>query len=225
MERTTRWARRCKDYFEKRVGEISLQNPDFKTPFLFAIVQGSVYQDVRQESARQLVEIGFDGYAIGSVANANEPREFIQKVLDWTLPFLPSDKPRYLMGLGKPDEIVRAVDAGVDMFDCVIPTREGRHGRLFVWNDAGRGESMYSPWIPDQVRDDSGFYATLNINNEQFREDFTPIDASCDCYACTNYTKASIRHLFSVSEPFGFHLASTHNLRFYMRLMEVLRGE
>ena len=157
-----------------------------------------------------MVAIGFDGYAIGGVA-VGEPRETMKDILKWTVPMLPEDKPRYLMGLGKPEEIVRAVEAGVDMFDCVIPTREGRHGRLFVWKD--------------QTDVTGDFYETFNINNEKYREDFTPIDAQCDCYACANYTKAYVRHLFSVSEPFGFHLASTHNLRFYSKLMELLRAE
>lgn len=214
LELTTRWAKRCKDYFEKRMAEreamCAEQGIENKRPLLFAIVQGSTYEDLRQESARQLVAIGFDGYAIGGVA-VGEPRETMKDILKWTVPMLPEDKPRYLMGLGKPEEIVRAVEAGVDMFDCVIPTREGRHGRLFVWKD--------------QTDVTGDFYETFNINNEKYREDFTPIDAQCDCYACANYTKAYVRHLFSVSEPFGFHLASTHNLRFYSKLMELLRAE
>jgi queuine tRNA-ribosyltransferase len=203
---TTRWAKRCKDYFEQ---QMKTKGEDYKRPLLFAIVQGGVYEDLRKESARQLVEIGFDGYAIGGVA-VGEPRETMKDILEWTMPMLPEDKPRYLMGLGKPEEIVSAVVAGVDMFDCVIPTREGRHGRLFIWKD------------PENLTGD--FYETININNEQYREDFMPIDAQCDCYACTNYTRAYVRHLFSVDEPFGFHLASTHNLRFYTKLMESLRG-
>lgn len=204
VERTTRWAKRCKEHFEKRLKDVAQE----KRPLLFAIVQGGVYEDLRKESARQLVDIDFDGYAIGGVA-VGEPRETMRDILAWTVPILPKEKPRYLMGLGKPDEIVRAVLAGVDMFDCVIPTREGRHGRLFVWKN--------------QADMNSDFYTTININNEQYKEDFSPIDPECDCSACKHYTRAYIRHLFSVDEPFGFHLASTHNLRFYMKLMEILR--
>ncbi len=115
----------------------------------------------------------------------------------------------------------------LDMFDCVIPTREGRHGRLFVWNADANNV------IPDLIRDPGSlesaqcdtFYKTININNEKYREDFTPIDPLCDCYACANYTRAYVRHLFSVDEPFGFHLASTHNLRFYAKMTEILRGK
>jgi queuine tRNA-ribosyltransferase len=203
---TTRWAKRCKDYFEKQTATI-LQD---QRPLLFAIVQGGVYEDLRKESAMQLVSLDFDGYALGGVA-VGEPRETMKDILAWTCPLLPKEKPRYLMGLGKPEEIVEAVKAGVDMFDCVIPTREGRHGRIFVWQrDTG---------------EDKNFYTTFNISNEQFMKDFTPLDAACDCYACKHYTKAYIRHLFSVNEPFGFHLASTHNIRFYMKMMENLRQE
>jgi queuine tRNA-ribosyltransferase len=214
LELTTRWAKRCKDYFDSQQSTVNNK----QKPLLFAIVQGGVYEDLRKESARQLVEIGFDGYAIGGVA-VGEPRETMKDILEWTVPMLPEDKPRYLMGLGKPEEIVAAVVAGVDMFDCVIPTREGRHGRLFIWKeDFRRGNPL---GLSGDVQTD--FYETININNEQYREDFTPIDAQCDCYACANYTRAYVRHLFSVDEPFGFHLASTHNLRFYMKLMELLR--
>jgi queuine tRNA-ribosyltransferase len=225
LELTTRWARRCKDYFEKRMTEretdAEKSSVPNKRPLLFAIVQGGVYEDLRKESARQLVSIGFDGYAIGGVA-VGEPRETMKDILAWTVPMLPENKPRYLMGLGKPDEIVRAVIAGVDMFDCVIPTREGRHGRLFVWCDDISVSNAKDSEVLKQSLLEGDFYETININNEQFREDFTPIDAQCDCYACTNYTRAYIRHLFSVDEPFGFHLASTHNLRFYMKLTELL---
>ena len=130
-------------------------------------------------------------------------------ILACTVPLLPHEKPRYLMGLGKPEEIVAAVYAGVDMFDCVIPTREGRHGRLFLWKQ--------------QEHLSGDFYETINITNEKFKEDFTPIDARCDCYACQKYTRAYIKHLFTVNEPFGQHLASIHNLRFYLKLTELLR--
>ncbi len=216
LELTTRWAKRCKEHFEAKMKDRESK----KRPLLFAIVQGSVYEDLRKESARQLVEIGFDGYAIGGVA-VGEPRETMKDILAWTMPLLPEDKPRYLMGLGKPEEIVQSVLAGVDMFDCVIPTREGRHGRLFVWKEDEQQSTI--PGTFDSLLGGDNFYETININNEKYREDFTPIDVQCDCYACANYTRAYIRHLFSVDEPFGFHLASTHNLRFYMTLMELLR--
>jgi len=203
LERTTRWAKRAKEHFEEKVKGRE------KRPLLFGIIQGSVYEDLRQESAKQLLEIGFDGYAIGGVA-VGEPRETLKDVLAWTLPSIPEDKPRYLMGLGRPEEIVRAVEAGVDMFDCVIPTREGRHGRLFIWT----GEDLNL---------EGSFYETINIGNEQHREDFSPVDSLCDCHLCTHYTRAYLRHLFTVDEPLAGRLASVHNLRFYLRMMEKLR--
>lgn len=209
LELTTRWAKRCLKHFHKRLEENKEKYANGR-PLLFAIVQGSTYEDLRQESARQLTSLGFDGYAIGGVA-VGEPRETMTDILKWTVPFLPEDKPRYLMGLGKPEEIVAAVTAGVDMFDCVIPTREGRHGRLFVWKN--------------QADLSGDFYKTININNEVFKEDFTPIDEHCDCYACQHYTKAYIRHLFAVAEPLAGHLASIHNVRFYLKLTEILHGE
>ena len=207
LERTTRWAKHAKEYFDTKMHGVEIS----KRPLLFGIVQGSIYEDLRQESARQLLELNFDGYAIGGVA-VGEPRETLGDVLAWTLPFLPDDKPRYLMGLGRPEEVVRAVEAGVDMFDCVIPTREGRHGRLFVYKK-------------ETLDPEGEFYETINIKNEQFIEDFSPVDVTCDCTLCTRYTKSYLRHLFAVGEPLAGRLASVHNLRFYLRLMEKLRKE
>lgn len=209
LERTTRWAERAKAHFEKKVSENEAKYANGR-PLLFAIVQGSVYEDLREMSAKQLVAIGFDGYAIGGVA-VGEPRETLPDILAWTVPHLPEDKPRYLMGLGKPEELVRAVQAGMDMFDCVIPTREGRHGRLFLWKN-------------ETLDPDGSFYETINIQNEQHKEDFTPVDPGCDCLLCTRYTRAYLRHLFAVGEPLAGRLASLHNLRFYLRLMEKLRA-
>ena len=206
LELTTRWAKRCKDYLEKYILENQEKYKKGK-PLLFCIVQGSVYEDLRKESAKQLVEIGFDGYAIGGVA-VGEPREKMREILEWVIPILPEDKPRYLMGLGRPEEIVFAVNHGVDMFDCVIPTREGRHGRLFVWKNENLEEN---------------FYEALNINNEKFKEDFSKVDATCDCLLCKNYTKAYLRHLFAVNELLALRLASVHNLKFYLDLMRKLR--
>lgn len=209
LERTTRWAKRAKEHFEKKVAE-NAEKYAAGRPLLFAIVQGSVYEDLRVMSAKQLVEIGFDGYAIGGVA-VGEPRETLPDILAWTVPHLPEDKPRYLMGLGRPEELVNAVNAGMDMFDCVIPTREGRHGRLFLWNN--------------ETLDGGGdFYDTINIKNERHAEDFSPVDPGCDCVLCARYTRAYLRHLFIVGEPLAGRLASLHNLRFYMRLMERLRA-
>ncbi len=223
MELTLRWAKRCKDYFERKVISKSqfpiskqIQNSKLKIknsidrPLLFGIIQGSVYEDLRKECVQRLVEIGFDGYAIGGVA-VGEPRKHLYDILDWVVPLLPADKPRYLMGLGKPEELVRAVRCGMDMFDCVIPTREGRHGRLFVWKKN-----------VDSLED--GFYETINIANEKFTEDFTPIDSACSCEACKSYSKAYLHHLLKTNEPLFLKLASVHNLTFYHELMDKLRN-
>lgn len=222
LEMTTRWAARCFKYFHQKIKE----NPEkYKNgrPLLFCIVQGGIYEDLRKESSKQLASLdfeslggpkdGWDGWAIGGVA-VGEPRKHLYEILDWVVPLLPEDKPRYLMGLGKPEELARAVEAGMDMFDCVIPTREGRHGRLFVWKDSN-----------NRNLEGSDFYETINIVNEKFTEDFTPIDKNCDCFTCQNYNKAYLHHLLRTSEPLFLKLASVHNLRFYHQLMETLREE
>ncbi|PIR73425.1 MAG: tRNA guanosine(34) transglycosylase Tgt [Candidatus Moranbacteria bacterium CG10_big_fil_rev_8_21_14_0_10_35_21] len=232
LELTTRWAERCFKYFYKEVKKIhpikSLTSRGAKQfngvkykngrPLLFAIVQGSVYKDLRCESIKQLTGLnfsalggpasGWDGYAIGGVA-VGEPREKMKEILDWVLPLLPENKPRYLMGLGRPEEIVEAVKAGIDMFDCVIPTREGRHGRIFLWKNK---------------KISGKFYEAININNKKFKEDFYPLDKLCDCYACKNYSRAYLHHLFATKEPLALRLASMHNLKFYLDLMRSLRN-
>lgn len=245
LELTTRWAGRCFKYFHEKIKE----NPEKYAngrPLLFCIVQGSIYEDLRKESLNQLMSLnfeslggpasGWDGYAIGGVA-VGEPRKHLHEILEWVVPLLPEDKPRYLMGLGKPEELVSAVQAGMDMFDCVIPTREGRHGRLFVWKNKKNichsgldpesceiAGSDKNTGVLNQVQDDKNinFYETVNINNEQFTEDFTPVDSQCECYCCKNYTKAYLHHLLRTNEPFFLKLASVHNLHFYLELMRLL---
>jgi len=249
MELTLRWAQRCKDYFEEKVisksqfpisnpprvdersslqveaGKIPISNDKkIDRPLLFGIIQGSVFEDLRKECTQRLIEIGFDGYAIGGVA-VGEPRKHLYDILRWVVPLLPANKPRYLMGLGKPEELVAAVEAGMDMFDCVIPTREGRHGRLFRWCETSLVTGHQSLNAENILKIDlnEDFYDTININNEQFREDFTPVDAQCDCYTCQNFTRAYLNHLLRTNEPFFLKLASVHNLNFYLKLMQLLR--
>ncbi len=235
LELTTRWAERCFKYFHKKVSE-NKEKYKKGRPKLFCIVQGSIYEELRKKSAKQLLEIdfeklggpreGWDGFAVGGVA-VGEPREKLYEILDWVTPILPKEKPRYLMGLGKPEEIVAAVCAGIDMFDCVIPTREGRHGRIFIWNDEFKTKTIEDLAKNIKEGDDgkkiATFYKTINITNEKFRESFESIDKDCDCYTCKNYTKAYIKHLLAVNEPFAFRLASIHNLAFYYQLMQKLR--
>ncbi len=165
---------------------------------LFGIVQGGVYPKLREESAEALKAIGFDGYAIGGLA-VGEGQKVMFDVLDVTLPHLPQDKPRYLMGVGKPDDIIGAVQRGVDMFDCVIPTRSGRNARGYI--DEGE----------------------INIRNAKFADDAAPLMQNCPCPACKNYTRAYIHHLFRADEMLGAILLTWHNLTFYQQLMQSLR--
>ena len=231
LELTTRWAERCFSYFHK---EISKNREKYKNgrPLLFCIIQGSVYKDLRISSVKQLLGInfsakggpasGWDGYAIGGVA-VGEPREKMKKILEWVLPLLPENKPRYLMGLGRPEEIVFAVNQGIDMFDCVIPTRNARHGSLFVWKKSFLRCYLRKP-KGGILGIGGNFYTTINITNKKFERDFSPIDTSCDCYACKNFARAYLRHLFTVGEPLAGRLATIHNLKFYLDLMKILQN-
>lgn len=206
LELTTRWAKRCLDFLEKNREKIKI-NSDQQ---LFGIAQGSVYKDLRIESARQLKELNFDGYAIGGLA-VGEPRREMYKVLDYLVDELPQDKPRYLMGVGKPDEIVEAVRRGIDMFDCVLPTRNARHGTFYIWQN-------------DNLKK-KDFYKTVQITNERFKKDFSPLDKKCDCHTCQNFSRTYLNHLFKTGEILGLRLATIHNVKFYLDLMEKIRRE
>lgn len=186
MQMSLRWARRCKDAFEG--------NPNA----LFGIVQGGMYPELRQESLNGLTEIGFDGYAIGGLS-VGEPKEDMLRILDYLPTRLPQDKPRYLMGVGKPEDIVEAVRRGVDMFDCVMPTRNARNGHYF---------------ISDGI---------VRIRNSQYRHDLKPLDPHCDCYTCCNFTRAYLYHLDKCGEMLGAMLGTIHNLHYYQRLMQMIR--
>ncbi len=186
VERTLRWAKRGKDAHTR------------EDQALFGIVQGGIYPDLRKHCAEKLIEMDFDGYAIGGTS-VGEDKETHYKMLDYTLPYLPQDKPRYEMGIGATNDILEAVERGVDMFDCVLPTRIARHGTLTT--SQGR----------------------INIKKVQYADDFGPIDPLCDCYACKNYTRAYIHHLFRCQEGFGTRLMSIHNLRFLLKLTEDIR--
>lgn len=187
MERTSRWAKRCKDYHK-----------DTDRQALFGIVQGGMYKDLRERSVDALVEMGFPGYAIGGLS-VGEPLETMCELLDFTTPLLPKDKPRYNMGVGTPDYLFESVIRGIDMADCVLPTRIARNGTLLT--SQGR----------------------LVIRNAKYKEDFSPLDSECDCYACKNYSRAYVRHLFNVNEILGARLATIHNLYFLIKLMENIK--
>jgi queuine tRNA-ribosyltransferase len=154
--------------------------------------------DLRKKAVEQLLDIGFDGYAIGGVS-VGEPNELIHEISSYTASLLPEDKARYLMGLGTAPDMLEAISQGIDMFDCVVPTRNGRNGQAFTWN----GE--------------------LQLRNAEYKEDFTPIDKDCTCMACRNYTRAYIRHLFNTQELLGLRLVSLHNIHFYVKLIELSR--
>lgn len=185
-ERTLRWAKRGKDAFNN------------ERQSLFGIVQGGEYEDLRKYSAVETVKMNFDGYAIGGTS-VGENKETMYKMIDYAIKYLPEDKPRYLMGVGDPIDLFEGVERGIDMFDCVHPTRLARHGHAFTRE------------------------GKINMKNAKYKEDFTPVDNSCDCECCKNYTKAYIRHLLTVDETLGQRLLSIHNLRFLIKIMEEIR--
>ncbi|RXT14748.1 tRNA guanosine(34) transglycosylase Tgt [Ammoniphilus sp. CFH 90114] len=187
LERTTRWLERCIKAHERPQDQA-----------LFGIVQGGMYRDLREQSAREIVPFDLPGYAIGGLS-VGEPKALMDEVLEYTVPLLPENKPRYLMGVGSPDALIDGAIRGIDMFDCVLPTRIARNGTCMT--SQGR----------------------LVIRNAKFKEDFTPLDPNCDCYTCRNYTRAYIRHLFNADEIFGLRLTSYHNLHFLLSLMEKVR--
>lgn len=187
LERTTRWLERCKaahKYPERQA--------------LFGIVQGGMYKDLREQSAREITAIDLPGYAIGGLS-VGEPKEMMYEVLDYTVPLLPEDKPRYLMGVGSPDDLLEGVLRGIDMFDCVLPTRIARNGTAMT----SQGKVV--------------------VRNASYAEDFTSLDPDCDCYTCRNYTKAYLRHLIKCNEILGARLLTIHNLHFLLKLMENVR--
>ena len=187
IERTLRWAKRGKDVHNN------------KNQCLFGIVQGGAYEDLRKFSATETVKLDFDGYSIGGVANDGEDKDSMYKAIDYSIPYLPENKLRYLMGVGDPIDIIEGVIRGVDIFDCVSPTRLARHGHALTK------------------------YGKINIKNSKYKEDFSKLTNDCDCYACQNYTKSYIRHLITCNETFGARLLSIHNIRFLINLTEELR--
>ncbi len=216
------WALRCKRYFENQKPKTKNQKYKLKIKddherFLFGIIQGSTFKDLRKESARQIVGLDTDGVAIGGVS-VGEPREKMLEALDWVSPYLPEGKPHYLMGVGYPEQIVEAVKRGIDMFDCVIPTRNARHGALFVWSAGGRIKTK-------NIFKTKNFYDVIHIANKKFTRDFGMVDKTCGCYTCQNFSRAYLRHLFITKENLGLRLATIHNLAFYMELMRKIREQ
>jgi queuine tRNA-ribosyltransferase len=192
---------------------------------LFGIVQGGMYADLRRESAERLVEMDFDGYAIGGLA-VGEPREVTREMIARSLEILPKDKPRYVMGVGYPDEIEEYARIGVDMMDCVLPTRAARHGLLFRAPEPGEESSVENGSADSAEAETASRTAVrMNIKRVEYAEDQRPIDMACGCMVCRRYTRAYLRHLFVAKEPLGATLNSIHNLSFYLDIMERVRGE
>lgn len=187
VERTSRWAERCLEAHERPQDQ-----------GLFGLVQGGEFEELRKQSAKDLVSMDFPGYAIGGLS-VGEPKPIMNRMLEYTTPLLPSHKPRYLMGVGSPDSLIDGAIRGIDMFDCVLPTRIARNGTCMT--SQGR----------------------VVVKNAKYAKDFTPLDPECDCYTCKNYTKAYIRHLIKADETFGIRLTSTHNLHFLQNLMRQVR--
>lgn len=187
LERTTRWLKRCKD---------TLTTTDKQA--LFGIVQGSMYEDLRKQSASEITELDLPGYAVGGLS-VGEPKDLMYEVLDYTVPLLPKDRPRYLMGVGSPDALIEGVMRGIDMFDCVLPTRIARNGTAMTR------------------------FGKVVVRNAQYARDFEPIDPTCDCYACRNYSRAYIRHLLKAEEILALRLMTIHNLHFLINMMKEIR--
>ena len=205
MELTTRWARRCKDWHKKNA-ERRTSNPEHRTEdtesieqLVFGIVQGAIFPKLRKQSAMAAVDIGFDGYAVGGVS-VGEPEEEMMRAVESSVPFLPEDKPRYAMGLGTPPQLLELIAQGMDMFDCVLPTRLARNGTAFTAT------------------------GTLNLKNAEFARDKNPIELDCGCPACREYARGYIRHLIKAEEILGLRLITLHNLHFYLDLMRQARN-
>ncbi len=188
LEITTRWARRCKTVWDESKTKGAL----------FGIVQGGMYKDLREKSLADLMEIGFPGYAVGGLS-VGEPKDLMREMSACTIPLLPKHLPRYIMGVGTPEDIVELVGMGADMFDCVIPTRNARNGQLFTHS------------------------GTINICNSRFKYDTNPLDSGCSCYTCTHYSRAYLRHLYQARELLAYRLNTIHNLHYYLDLMKQVR--
>lgn len=187
LERTTRWLKRCKE-----------AHKNTEKQALFGIIQGGMYKDLREQSAKEILELDLPGYAVGGLS-VGEPKELMYEVLDYTVPLMPEDKPRYLMGVGSPDDLLEGVIRGIDMFDCVLPTRIARNGTAMT--SVGK----------------------VVVRNAKYARDFGPLDPNCDCYCCKNYTRAYIRHLVKANEILASRLITTHNLHFLLNLMKQVR--
>jgi queuine tRNA-ribosyltransferase len=197
VRRTIDWARRSKASLDL-IFDAQRTTQDTGRRLLFGIVQGATYEDLRIACAESLVKIGFDGYALGGVS-VGEPKDLMYNIVKLAAGFLPKDKPRYLMGVGMPQDILDAVEEGIDMFDCVVPTRYGRNGTAFTSD------------------------GKITVRNAPYIEDFRPLDAGCGCYTCKSFSRSYLRHLFNAEEILGLRLVSLHNVHFFLELMRAAR--
>jgi queuine tRNA-ribosyltransferase len=210
---TIKWAKRCRQEYE-----LQLKNYKYNSenrPLLFAIIQGGADHELRKFCAEKLIEIGFDGFGYGGWPVDTEGT-LTDEILGYTASLMPEGSVKYAMGLGRPEEVVRCAGMGYNLFDCVIPTREARHQRLYVYKASSAGEINL---------DDDKFYSYLYIMDEKYIADPTPVSSACDCHCCRNYSKSYLRHLYALGDPLAFRLATIHNLRFYTMLMEKLREQ
>ena len=220
VRRSLDWAARCKREYLKQIKKRKISED--KRPLLFAVVQGGDYEDLRLKSAQELSAIGFDGYGFGA-RPVDKDGNFLAETIFKTASFLPEGSLRFALGVGTPEDIYRCYLMGWDMFDCVIPTREGRHGKLFFFKPGFKGFAR-SKAKPGPVAAYPDFYRTRNIGNAAFAQDFSPINAGSDLPELRRYSKAFLHHLFRLNEPLGQKLASLNNLEFYNRLMRELRN-
>lgn len=211
VDRTIRWARRCKDEFARLMQDA---DPSKSRSLIFAVIQGGANEELRRRCAAVLVDIGFDGYGFGGWPIAPDG-SLLSEQLEMVSNLLPLDSPRHALGVGRPDHIVKAASIGYTMFDCSLPTRDARRNRLYIFLDEHAGR------LPQSGED---FYTTLHILDKRYRSDASPVDSTCDCPCCRHYTRAYLHHLFKIGDGSAERLATLHNLRFYTRLLNVIRG-
>lgn len=207
VELTCSWAKKCKVQYESMV----VNSKTYK-PLIFGIIQGGSYKDLRDQCAQHLMQIGFDGFGFGGWP-IDKNGMLIEDILYYTAELIPDNLIKYAMGIGKPENIVKCAQMGYDLFDCVIPTREARHGKLYVYNASSL----------EQVDITDDFYHTLYITDDKFIRDESPVSQVCDCFCCRNFSKAYLHHLFKTGETLALRLATIHNIRFYTQLMEIIR--
>lgn len=233
INHTISWAKKCRREYDKQLKKRKIKNE--KRPLLFAVIQGGKSKELRKYCADELIKIGFDGYGFGAMP-VDENGNFLEDVLKYTAELIPKDTLRFALGIGSPEDILKCSSYGWDMFDCVIPTREGRHGKLFLWKSKFQIHSAGSGQVSNfkfqkkselqnlKLKSQTQFYQTININNSKFARDFSSINENSKLPELQRYTKAYLHHLFKMKEPLGARLATLNNLEFYMELMKGIRN-